>query len=401
MRAHHRPSVWWEEVVLHESFSDEQWIETFRVIRAMFDQLVELVRVDMEPSPIHVRTPVRCRTDTLIHFVPMYRPLFVYRQERRMRALHRPSVLWEEVVLHESFSDKQWIETFRVIRATFDQLVELVQVDMEPSPIHVRTPMRCRSEWEKGNIGVIFNVGTDDIAIEETAKFVNDGKYHIVRFTRSGGNATLQVDDLPVIERYPTGNNDNERLAIARQRIPYRLGRVVDEWLLDKEPFYSQTTIKIGGKDRSRPFQGQLSGLYYNGLKVLNMAVDNDPNIKIEGSVRLVGEAPSSMTTESSATANQSQTSTSIMEITTTTASSRRGKPPTREPQWLTLPIATAERCFSAKKRILNRLRSTITQHRLQQLSILAIETDLTISINLEEAADIFIHMAPWLVDFH
>ncbi|MGH0127114.1 UNVERIFIED_CONTAM: hypothetical protein FKN15_052664 [Acipenser sinensis] len=58
MRAHHRPSVWWEEVVLHEYFSDEQWTETFRVIRPMLDQLVELVRVDMEPSPIHVRTPV-------------------------------------------------------------------------------------------------------------------------------------------------------------------------------------------------------------------------------------------------------------------------------------------------------------------------------------------------------
>jgi leucine-rich repeat transmembrane neuronal protein 1/2 len=60
-------------------------------------------------------------------------------------------------------------------------------------------------QQEKGNIAVIFNVGTDDINIEETAKFVNDGKYHIVKFTRSGGNATLQVDDLPVIERYPTG----------------------------------------------------------------------------------------------------------------------------------------------------------------------------------------------------
>lgn len=58
---------------------------------------------------------------------------------------------------------------------------------------------------EKGNIAVVFNVGTDDINIEETSKFVNDGKYHIVKFTRSGGNATLQVDDLPVIERYPTG----------------------------------------------------------------------------------------------------------------------------------------------------------------------------------------------------
>ncbi|XP_062422562.1 neurexin-1a-like isoform X17 [Pungitius pungitius] len=205
---------------------------------------------------------------------------------------------------------------------------------------------------EKGNIAVVFNVGTDDINIEETSKFVNDGKYHIVKFTRSGGNATLQVDDLPVIERYPTGNNDNERLAIARQRIPYRLGRVVDEWLLDKGRqltiFNSQTTIQIGGweRDRSGSFQGQLSGLYYNGLKVFNMAAEGDPNVRIQGSVRLVGESPSSITPQSSTTANRSETSTSIMEITTTTASSRRVKQTTpREPQQTTddLLVASAE----------------------------------------------------------
>ncbi|XP_041865777.1 neurexin-1a isoform X20 [Melanotaenia boesemani] len=166
---------------------------------------------------------------------------------------------------------------------------------------------------EKGNIAVVFNVGTDDINIEETSKFVNDGKYHIVKFTRSGGNATLQVDDLPVIERYPTGR----QLTI----------------------FNSQTTIQIGGweRDRSRSFQGQLSGLYYNGLKVFNMAAEGDPNIKIQGSVRLVGESPSSITPQSSTTANRSETSTSIMEITTTTASSRRVKQTTpREPQQTT-----------------------------------------------------------------
>uniref|UniRef100_A0A671T023 Neurexin-1a n=1 Tax=Sinocyclocheilus anshuiensis TaxID=1608454 RepID=A0A671T023_9TELE len=187
---------------------------------------------------------------------------------------------------------------------------------------------------EKGNIKVVFNVGTDDINIEETSKFVNDGKYHIVRFTRSGGNATLQVDDLPVIERYPTGNIDNERLAIARQRIPYRLGRVVDEWLLDKGRqltiFNSQTTIKIGGWEKgSRPFQGQLSGLYYNGLKVLNMAAESDPNVRVEGSARLVGDMPSSSITpqsSASATGNRSETSPSITDITTTTASNRQGK---------------------------------------------------------------------------
>ncbi|XP_036903768.1 neurexin-1 isoform X15 [Sturnira hondurensis] len=190
----------------------------------------------------------------------------------------------------------------------------------------------------QGKIGVKFNVGTDDIAIEESNAIINDGKYHVVRFTRSGGNATLQVDSWPMIERYPAGNNDNERLAIARQRIPYRLGRVVDEWLLDKGRqltiFNSQATIIIGGKEQGQPFQGQLSGLYYNGLKVLNMAAENDANIAIVGNVRLVGEVPSSMTTESTATAMQSEVSTSIMETTTTLATStaRRGKPPTKEP---------------------------------------------------------------------
>ncbi|XP_063084905.1 neurexin-1 isoform X25 [Cavia porcellus] len=160
----------------------------------------------------------------------------------------------------------------------------------------------------QGKIGVKFNVGTDDIAIEESNAIINDGKYHVVRFTRSGGNATLQVDSWPVIERYPAGR----QLTI----------------------FNSQATIIIGGKEQGQPFQGQLSGLYYNGLKVLNMAAENDANIAIVGNVRLVGEVPSSMTTESTATAMQSEMSTSIMETTTTLATStaRRGRPPTKEP---------------------------------------------------------------------
>ncbi|XP_063774743.1 neurexin-1 isoform X15 [Pseudophryne corroboree] len=200
----------------------------------------------------------------------------------------------------------------------------------------------------QGKIGVKFNVGTDDISIEEVNAIINDGKYHTVRFTRSGGNATLQVDSLPTIERFPAGNNDNERLAIARQRIPYRLGRVVDDWLLDKGRqltiFNSQATIKIGGKERGHPFQGQLSGLYYNGLKVLNMAAESDSNIVIEGNVRLVGDVPSSMTTESTATAMQSEMSTSIMETTTTLATStRRTKTPTKEPNSDDLLVASAE----------------------------------------------------------
>ncbi|XP_072887463.1 neurexin-2-like isoform X24 [Hemitrygon akajei] len=158
---------------------------------------------------------------------------------------------------------------------------------------------------EQGKIQVIFNVGTDDIVIEEKNVVVNDGKYHVVRFTRSGGNATLQVDNWPVNERYPVGR----QLTI----------------------FNSQASIRIGGKDYGRPFQGQVAGLYYNGLKVLTLAAESDPNVKVEGNLRLVGEVPSVITTETTATTLLADMSTTIMETTTTmaTTTTRRGRSPT------------------------------------------------------------------------
>ncbi|XP_053334368.1 neurexin-1-beta-like isoform X2 [Clarias gariepinus] len=159
---------------------------------------------------------------------------------------------------------------------------------------------------EQGKICVIFNVGTDDITIDEPAVLVSDGKYHVVRFTRSGGNATLQVDNQPVIERYPTGR----QLTI----------------------FNSQAAIKIGGQDKGRPFQGQISGLYYNGLQVLKLAAEADPSVKVEGNLRLVGDAPSVLATETTSATPPAamDMSTTIMETTTTmaTTTTRRQRSP-------------------------------------------------------------------------
>uniref|UniRef100_A0A8K9X275 Neurexin-1a-like n=1 Tax=Oncorhynchus mykiss TaxID=8022 RepID=A0A8K9X275_ONCMY len=203
---------------------------------------------------------------------------------------------------------------------------------------------------DKGNIRVVFNVGTDDINIEETAKSVNDGKYHIVRFTRSGGNATLQLDDLPIIERYPSGNIDNERLAIARQRIPYRLGRIVDDWLLDKGRqltiFNSQTTVTVGRGKEAGQFQGQMAGLYYNGLKILNMAAEGHAHIRLEGSTRLVGDMPSSsITPQSSAAAggNRLDPAPNAGDITTTTATNKKQGGGTTQQSTDDLLVASAE----------------------------------------------------------
>ncbi|XP_038643261.1 neurexin-2-like [Scyliorhinus canicula] len=95
--------------------------------------------------------------------------------------------------------------------------------------------------------------------------------------------------------------------------------------------FNSQAAIQIGGRDHGRPFQGQVAGLYYNGLKVLTLAAESDPNIKVEGNLRLVGEVPSVMTTETTATTLLADMSTTIMETTTTmaTTTTRRGRSPT------------------------------------------------------------------------
>ncbi|XP_048708471.1 neurexin 3 isoform X18 [Caretta caretta] len=186
---------------------------------------------------------------------------------------------------------------------------------------------------EQGKIGVVFNIGTVDISIKEESTPVNDGKYHVVRFTRNGGNATLQVDSWPVNEHYPSGNTDSERFQMVKQKIPFKYNRPVEEWLQEKGRqltiFNTQAQIAIGGKDRGRPFQGQLSGLYYNGLKVLNMAAENNPNIKINGSVRLVGEVPSILGTTPT-TSMPPEMSTTVMETTTTmaTTTTRKNRSP-------------------------------------------------------------------------
>ncbi|XP_067240748.1 neurexin 3b isoform X2 [Chanodichthys erythropterus] len=175
---------------------------------------------------------------------------------------------------------------------------------------------------EEGKVGVTFNIGTVDISVKEMTTEVNDGKYHVVRFTRNGGNATLQVDNWPINEHFPSGR----QLTI----------------------FNTQATISIGGNDRKRPYQGQLSGLYYNGLKVLNMAAEGHVNIKINGSVRLVGDVPTSRSPSRTTTSMPPEMSTTFIETTTTlstTTTRKQRSPPTI--QQTTDDIVSSAECSS------------------------------------------------------
>lgn len=55
---------------------------------------------------------------------------------------------------------------------------------------------------------MVYNIGSHDLPLGEIAVKVNDNNYHVVRFTRSGPNATLQLDDYNVQVLFPQGNID-------------------------------------------------------------------------------------------------------------------------------------------------------------------------------------------------
>ncbi|CAH1263754.1 NRXN2 [Branchiostoma lanceolatum] len=129
-----------------------------------------------------------------------------------------------------------------------------------------------------GLLVATYNMGTQDHPVSEKSKKVNDGSYHIVRFSRIGANASLQLDNLPLNEKKPPG----KQLSV----------------------FNSQAYIRLGGRSsngRSRRgvdkpyFVGMLSGFYYNDIKVLDLARQKDPRVKVEGDVKAV--KPPSMPT--------------------------------------------------------------------------------------------------------
>ena len=108
----------------------------------------------------------------------------------------------------------------------------------------------------------------------------------------------------------------------------------ISAWPLGRQLtiFNSQAAIKIGGHDKGQPFQGQISGLYYNGLQVLKLAAENDPSVQVEGNLRLVGDSLSVLTTDTTSATPLavSDMSTTIMETTTTmaTTTTRRQRSP-------------------------------------------------------------------------
>ncbi|XP_030369274.1 neurexin-1 isoform X3 [Scaptodrosophila lebanonensis] len=124
-------------------------------------------------------------------------------------------------------------------------------------------------EIVEGNIFMVYNIGSVDLPLGEIGTKVNDNTYHVVRFTRKGGNGTLQLDDYNVQTLNPQGHHSTV--------------------------FNTMSNIQVGGKFSrtgrtriERPFAGVIAGLSVNKLRILDLAVERDPHITIRGDVQLV-----------------------------------------------------------------------------------------------------------------
>lgn len=124
-----------------------------------------------------------------------------------------------------------------------------------------------------GSLLMVYNLGLEDLSLGHLGLPVNDDRYHIVRFTRSGPNATLQVDNHNVLATFPPG----KQLTI----------------------FNAHSKLQIGGKRNTfrenvieKPFHGIIAGLVFNGEKVLDFAAESDPKLTSEGSVELLIALP-------------------------------------------------------------------------------------------------------------
>ncbi|GFR65060.1 neurexin [Elysia marginata] len=126
-------------------------------------------------------------------------------------------------------------------------------------------------EVDNSKVYVLYNMGTINHPIGCYTPNISDGNYHVVRFTRTGANASLQVDSQRPVTKNPTGQQTHT--------------------------FNNQAFIKIGGNRAHnmsiiKHFEGVISGLVLNGVRISELAKEKDPRIEKEGSVSLYRRRP-------------------------------------------------------------------------------------------------------------
>lgn len=160
-----------------------------------------------------------------------------------------------------------------------DELIVGIKTDSVDDCILMRIDSTSSNDYIEvqlidAHVIVIYNVGSADHLIEDLNVLVNDNNYHMIKFNRSGPNATLQIDNHNIVSRTPVG----KQLTI----------------------FDAQSTITVGGRKSNRhpitggvslidkPFKGVIFTLTFNNEQILNLGAEGDSRVTLEGRVELL-----------------------------------------------------------------------------------------------------------------
>ncbi|KAF9797183.1 hypothetical protein SFRURICE_001829, partial [Spodoptera frugiperda] len=114
----------------------------------------------------------------------------------------------------------------------------------------------------RGNLFMVYNVGGGDHPLGDETARVDDGAYHVARFTRNGSRASLQLDNYAVIIRHPQGGQQSTI-------------------------FNGMSTIAVGGgAGGARSFSGVIAGAVVDGVRLLDLAAAGDPAVSVRGDAR-------------------------------------------------------------------------------------------------------------------
>ena len=58
-----------------------------------------------------------------------------------------------------------------------------------------------------GYLWTMYNFGSSDHRISDDTNRINDGAYHVIHFSRTGANASLQIDQYAKVYKTPKGKN--------------------------------------------------------------------------------------------------------------------------------------------------------------------------------------------------
>ncbi|RWS30095.1 neurexin-1-like protein [Leptotrombidium deliense] len=122
-----------------------------------------------------------------------------------------------------------------------------------------------------GYLRMTYNLGTVDQEIRDYTIRVNDDQFHIVRFSRSGANSSIQIDKHKAVTRFPPGKQLTMLNSHAKLQVGGRKSSI-------------KSTIEM-------PFHGIMSGVVFNGLHLLDMAAERDPRVIVDGDIKMLGSS--------------------------------------------------------------------------------------------------------------